>query len=57
MSRLTKAKIERVLQAWVSLGLAVGGVEVSPDGTVRVLPPLAEAKKPVHPKGPRSWDE
>lgn len=29
MSRLTKAKIERVLQAWVSLGLAVGGVEVS----------------------------
>jgi hypothetical protein len=27
MSRLTKAKIERVMQAWVSLGLAVSVID------------------------------
>lgn len=39
----TKAEIARVTKAMVetarSLGIAVGGVEVSRDGTIRTLPP------------------
>jgi hypothetical protein len=34
-ARATKAEIQRVISAWTDLGFAVGGVEVTVDGTVR----------------------
>lgn len=56
-ARATEAEIQRVVLAWTKLGLQVGGVEVTAEGTVRVLAPLAEAAKPVPIQGLRSWDE
>lgn len=35
----TEALIKRALGAWQSCGLAVGGLEVMPNGTVRILAP------------------
>lgn len=56
-ARATEAEIKRVLSAYMATGLQVGGVEVTAEGTVRVLAPLAETPKPVPIQGPRSWDE
>lgn len=39
----TEALIRRALSACKAEGLAVGAVEVSPDGTVRILAPSAAA--------------
>lgn len=36
----TEALIKRSLAAWQSAGLAVAGIEVAPDGTVRILAPI-----------------
>ena len=36
----SEALIRRALAAWQGAGLPVGGVEVRPDGTVRVLAPI-----------------
>jgi hypothetical protein len=33
----SEALIRRALAAWTDAGLPVGGVEVTPDGTVRIL--------------------
>lgn len=35
----SEALIRRALAAWQDAGLPVGGVEVAPDGTVRILAP------------------
>lgn len=35
----SEALIRRALAAWTDAGLPVGGVEVAPDGTVRILAP------------------
>lgn len=40
-ARPSKALIARTLEAWQAAGLAVGGLEVRPDGTLRVLAPEA----------------
>ena len=42
--RLTEARIKRALAAWLAAGQQLGGLEVAPDGTVRILasaPPKA----------------
>jgi hypothetical protein len=43
-ARQKKAKIERSIRAWQASGLGIGAVEVTRDGTVRIL---AEAPVPV----------
>lgn len=43
--RMTEAAIRRALSAWRAAGLPVGGMEVTRDGTVRILasaPPAAQ---------------
>lgn len=35
----TASLIQRSLEAWMACGLPVGGVHVSPDGSVRILAP------------------
>lgn len=40
--KVTKAEITRAIKAWVSCGFEAGGVEIAPDGTIRVLAKTAE---------------
>lgn len=42
-ARPTERLISRALAAWTNAGLAVGGIEVRPDGSIRILAP-GEAK-------------
>lgn len=35
--RLTEARIKRALAAWLAAGQQLGGLEVAPDGTIRIL--------------------
>ena len=35
--RMTEAAIRRALAAWRAEGLPVGGMELAPDGTIRIL--------------------
>jgi hypothetical protein len=46
--RLTKAVIARAIAAWVEAGLTPAGVEIAPDGTLRILasPPAADKAAP-----------
>lgn len=45
-ARPTESLIRRTLAAWQAAGLDVGGVEVHPNGTVRILAPSAAAPLP-----------
>lgn len=49
----TQTEITRAVKALKAAGLPVGAVEISPDGTVRVLTAMDVTKKKRN--GPRSW--
>lgn len=55
-ARPTQALIERSLAAWQAAGLTVGGMEVSPDGTIRIVAPT-EAHRLSSRKGAETCDD
>lgn len=57
-SNATKAEMTRALKAWESFGLRVGGMEVTKDGTVRILAPV-DNQTPSNHDAPEleSWDD
>lgn len=58
-ARPTKQQIERAIAAWKSAGLAVGAVEISTDGTIRIeAPPVLVAPnrdRPQDTREPIAW--
>jgi len=54
-ARVTKAEISRTIEAVKSCGLPVGGVEVAPDGTIRVMGLMDKTPEPVQPDQPKEW--
>ena len=54
--RATKAEMQRALEAWIAKGLPVGGMEVLPDGTIRVTAPVdREGESPQDRRKPEPW--
>lgn len=54
-TRFTKAEITRAVQAAKACDLAVSGVEIGPDGTIRVLCPADTKPVKRDPRGPKEW--
>lgn len=56
-ARATKAEISRAIEATRDCGLAVCGIEVGADGTIRVMTAEAVASPPriAEPSGPKKW--
>jgi hypothetical protein len=50
----TKAAVRRAVNSARACGIDVAAIEVSPDGTVRVLPLAAIERKPF---GDTTWDD
>lgn len=50
-ARPTEKLISRALAAWTGAGLDVGGIEVHPDGTIRILAPGNLTAHPAPKKG------
>ncbi|MDS9468185.1 hypothetical protein RGQ15_11470 [Paracoccus sp. MBLB3053] len=56
--RATDAAMRRALAAWQGAGLAVGRMEVTPEGRIIITAP--EMDKPAEPaqaKGPKQWSK
>lgn len=53
--RATEAAIKRALAAWREAGLAVGRMEVTPDGAIILTTPADKAEKPEQSAGPKQW--
>jgi len=50
--------MRRALSAWQDAGLAVGRMEVTPEGRIIITAPEAEhPEKQVPAKGPRQWSK
>lgn len=45
IARATKAEITRAITAWKACGLVVGGLDVLPDGTIRIIAPVDKPRK------------
>jgi hypothetical protein len=56
-ARPTQSLIERSLAAWKAAGLEVGGMEVQPDGTIRIVAPGETAPLRSRPKGANTCDQ
>jgi hypothetical protein len=54
-ARATEAAIRRAITAWRNAGLAVGAVEVAPDGTIRITTPVDQSAEPAHRAEPKKW--
>lgn len=54
--RATKAEMARALEAWKGQGLPIGGMEILPDGTIRIIAPMDARKESPHDEGkPEPW--
>jgi hypothetical protein len=60
-ARATEARIARALRACQAAQVAIGTIEVLPDGTVRIIPPpsatvpVDSAPESPQPRQPRKW--
>jgi hypothetical protein len=55
-ANVTKAAIQRAIEATKSCGLSISGVEVEADGTIRVITTLVDKIKiPDDPRRPKQW--
>jgi len=54
-ARVTKAEISRAIEAVQACGLPVGGVEIAPDGTIRVIGSVDKTPEPVQRDQPKGW--
>ena len=54
-AKATEAAMKRAINAWKACGLAVGRMEITRDGTIRIETPVANAPESHQPKGPRAW--
>ena len=53
--RATEAQITRALKAWRGLGLDVGGMEILPDGTIKITAPVATNPESAQRPTPKKW--
>ena len=53
--RATEAAIRRAISAWKAAGLAVGAVEVAPDGTIRITTPVDQTEEQTQRSTPKKW--
>lgn len=54
-ARTTKAAITRALDAWRGCGLDVGGMEILPDGTIKITAPVATTAESAQAAKPKLW--
>lgn len=54
-ARATKAAIKRAIDAWREAGLEVGGMEVTPDGLIRITRPVDRPEETPQSSGPKKW--
>lgn len=47
--RSTEAAIKRALAAWTATGMAVGSLQIAPDGTIRIEAPVANGTESPQP--------
>jgi len=55
IARFTKAEITRAVEATKACGLVVTGVEIAPDGTIRINCPVEKLKESEQSRGPKQW--
>lgn len=53
--RATEAQIKRALSAWKGCGLDVGGMEILPDGTIKITAPVATNPESAQRATPKKW--
>lgn len=53
--KATEAAIRRAISAWRAAGLPVGAVEVSPDGTIRIMTPIDQPEEQQQRQTPKKW--
>jgi len=54
-ARVTKAEIERAIAAFTACGLAVGSVQIAPDGTIKIEAPVANNPESPQRSKPQAW--
>ena len=55
--RATESAMRRALSVWMDKGLPVAGMEVMPDGTIRILASSPEPRHPAPQTGRNSCDD
>lgn len=54
-ARPSKAAIKRAIDAWRDAGLEVGGMEITPDGMIRLMRPVDRQDETPQASGPKKW--